>query len=146
MPRVDCLDSESRSCSWRQFTTSRVYEDLSATQNARTVTRAVTAKTQCNLRGSAKFCDECLLAFGYQNGRSGHGGHGGHGEVGKTGLRMGLKSEILNKSCLHRFFSKPHCSWHKGFAMMHSRRAHCSRSSACSMEAHFIVRIVLGFR
>src|SRR5881409_2542084 len=51
MPRVECLDSESRSCSWRQFTTSRVYEDLSATQNARTVPRAVTAKTQCNLRG-----------------------------------------------------------------------------------------------
>src|SRR5207237_8223907 len=119
---------ESRSCSWRQFTTSRVYQDLSATQNARTVPRAVTAKTQCNLRGSAKFCDECLLAFGYQNGRS---GHGGHGEVGKTGLRMGPKSEILDKSYLHRYLSKPHCSWHRGFSMMHSRRATCSRLGEC---------------
>jgi|SRR2546426_50195 len=34
-PRVDCLELKVRSCSWRQFTTSRVYEDVSATQNAR---------------------------------------------------------------------------------------------------------------
>src|SRR5216117_3891384 len=36
-PRVDCLDSESQSCSWPQFTTTRICEDVSATQNARTV-------------------------------------------------------------------------------------------------------------
>ena len=104
------------------------------------------AAIDCGRNGQARRAEIHRRQVRFQNGRSGHGGHGGHGEAGKTGLRMGLKSEILTKSSLHRYFSKPHCSWHRGFAMMHSRRAHCSRSSACSMEAHFIVRIVLGFR
>src|SRR5437016_2611043 len=52
-PKVDCRvsESESPSCSCGQFSTTRSWEDVSATQNARTVRKVATAKSQCNLRG-----------------------------------------------------------------------------------------------
>ena len=50
-PKVDCLDWQMRSCSCRQFIRTGSCEDVSHTQNARTVRKVATAKTQCNLRG-----------------------------------------------------------------------------------------------
>src|SRR6266511_1050023 len=52
-PRVDCLDSESQSCSWPQFTTTRICEDVSDTQNARRVHGVSGVWSAKGLRGRA---------------------------------------------------------------------------------------------